>query len=194
MILLSALVLGLLVGAGWARWQKRPYRAPDLKLIWLAIAAFVPQLIVAYLPSTRSLLPDWLAAGLLAASLVGFLAFIWINRRLPGMWVLFLGVALNLAVMLANRGWMPISPETASHLPGGGNAAAEGLGERFGQKDILLLPQDMRLPYLSDRFLLPGWSPYQVAFSLGDIFIAVGAFWLLVSGGSDGGKEKRREA
>ncbi len=193
MILLTALALGLLVGVGRARWRSQPYPAPDLKFIWLAVAAFAPQLIVAYLPATHELLPDWLAAALLAASLVGFLAFIWLNRRLPGMWILFVGMGLNLAVILANRGWMPISPETASHLAGGGAIEASSLGERFGQKDILLLPGDMRLPYLSDRFLLPDWSPYQVAFSLGDILIAVGAFWLLAGAPSQGEKEKRRE-
>jgi hypothetical protein len=33
--------------------------------------------------------------------------------------------------------------------------------------------------WLSDRFLVPQWSPYRVTFSLGDIFISLGAFWLL---------------
>lgn len=179
MILLSALVLGLLVGVGRARWQHRPYRAPDLRVIWLAVVAFAPQLIIAYLPATHDLLPDGFAGLLLSASLVIFLAFIWANRRLPGMPILSAGMALNLAVMLANGGWMPISPATASQLAGGGAIEPGSLGGRFGAKDVLLLPEQTRLPYLSDRFLLPSWFPYHVAFSLGDIVIAVGAFWLL---------------
>ncbi len=194
MILLAAVLLGLLLGLGRARWQNRPYRAPELKWIWLAVAAFAPQLIIAYLPATRHLLPSWLAAALVSASLIGFLAFTWINRRLPGMWILFAGMTLNLAVMLANGGWMPISPATASRLAGGGSAMTSSVGERFGQKDVLLLPQDTQLPYLSDRFLLPDWSPYQVAFSLGDILIAAGAFWLMAATPDTGEEEKRREA
>ncbi len=179
MILLSALILGLLVGLGRARWQGRSYRVAEIRLVWLAIVAFVPQLIAAYLPTTRSALPTWLGAALISSSLVLFLAFIWFNWRTAGMPVLFVGMALNLVVMLANGGWMPISPETAGHLRGGEAIASSTLGERFGQKDVLLLPQDTHLPDLSDRFLIPDWSPYRAAFSLGDILIAMGAFWIV---------------
>jgi hypothetical protein len=178
-ILLSALLLGLLAGLGRARWRHEAYRAPNLRFIWLAVLGFVPQMAIAFLPATRDLVPDWLAPVALSASLIVFLIFIWANRLLPGMPVLFAGMALNLAVMLANGGWMPISPETASHLQGSWPIDAYHVGERFGQKDILLLPQNTRLPLLADRFLLPDWTPYHVAFSLGDILIAVGVFWLL---------------
>lgn len=134
MILLTAIVIGLLVGVGRARWQHRPYRAPELKFIWLAVAAFIPQLIVGYVPATRDVLPDWLVGVLLSTSLIAFLAFIWINRRLPGMPVLFVGMALNLLVMLANGGWMPISPATASHLAGAGGVEPSSLGNVLDKK------------------------------------------------------------
>ena len=180
MILLIAVLAGLIVGIGWARSINRPYRAPLLKSLWLVFVAFLPQLFVAYLPVPHSLLPDWLAAISLSVSLLIFLLFVWLNRRLPGVPVLIMGLLLNLLVILANRGWMPISPQTASHLLIDGNVlGSQSLGRRFGQKDILLLPQDMQLEYLSDRFLLPDWFPYKVAFSLGDILIALGVFWLL---------------
>lgn len=192
MILLSALVLGLLAGLARARWQRQSYLAPDLRDIWLALVAFVPQLVIAYLPATRELLPGWAAEALLAASLVLFLAFVWVNRRLPGMPILFAGIALNGLVMLANGGWMPISPETARHLAGGATVGISDLGQRFGAKDVLLQTEDMRLPFLSDRFLLPDWSPYHVAFSLGDIILAIGVFWVLAGARTEGG-EKRSE-
>jgi hypothetical protein len=35
--------------------------------------------------------------------------------------------------------------------------------------------------FLSDYYTLPDWLHYPVAFSLGDVLIAVGAFWLLWS-------------
>jgi hypothetical protein len=146
--------------------------------MWLVWVAFLPQFVAAYLP-TQHLLPDWLAASSLSASLIIFLAFVWFNRRLPGMPVLIIGLGLNLIVILANRGWMPIDPQTAGHLIGENAIQSFSAGSRFGQKDILLLPQDMHFEILSDRFLLPDWFPYKVAFSLGDILIALGVFWLL---------------
>ena len=179
MILLAALAGGLLVGWAWARWRNRSYQAPALRSTWLIVVGFVPQFIIAYLPATNRGPRSWLAAVTLIASLLLFLVFVWINRRLPGMPVLLAGLLLNLAVMAANGGWMPISPDTASRLIGEDVTRHFALGGRFGQKDILLPLQDMHLGFLADRFLLPAWSPYQVAFSAGDILIAVGAFWLL---------------
>jgi hypothetical protein len=168
-----------MIGVGWAFWRHRPYQVPRLHAIWLAFTAFLPQLIVAYLPPSRHLLPDWLAAFALSASLVLFLAFAWLNRHLPGIPILLVGLMLNLIVIVANGGWMPISPETASHLVGNTVAQTFALGSRLGQKDILLASQNMRLAFLADRFLLPSWFPYKAAFSLGDVFIAVGILWLL---------------
>jgi hypothetical protein len=74
---------------------------------------------------------------------------------------------------------MPISPETASQLPGGSAPEAAMPGTPVDDKDILMRSEDTRLGFLSDRFLLPEWIGYRAAFSLGDMFVAAGAFWLL---------------
>lgn len=181
MILLFALLTGLLVGIGWARWHNTPYQAPALQSVWLAFVAFLPQLVIAYVPATRYLLPDRLAAIGLSVSLVLFAGFAWLNRRLSGMSVLLVGLMLNLVVMLANGGWMPIAPQTASQLVNTDVLKFLSLGSRFGQKDILLPPWNTNLEFLADRFLLPAWFPYRVAFSLGDILIGIGVFWLLAN-------------
>jgi hypothetical protein len=183
-VLLLAIAAGLLAGWGWARWRGYSYRAPELRHLWLVFVAFLPQFIVVYLPTTHRHYPDWLVAGCLLASQILLLGFVWLNRRFRGMPTLIFGVVLNLAVMSANSGFMPISPQTASRVVSKDVLLDIHPGGRIGTKDILLHPQDTRFEWLADRFLTPIWSPYQVAFSLGDVLIAIGAFWLLARPGS----------
>jgi hypothetical protein len=178
-VLLLAIATGLLAGLSWARWHGQPYQPPELQHLWLVLVAFLPQFIVVYLPITRRLFPDWLVVGLLLASQIMLLAFVWLNRRMMGMSIMLCGVALNILVMATNGGFMPISPQTASRLESQDRLRDVETGSRFGTKDILLRPEDTRFEWLADRFLPPSWFPYQVAFSLGDVFIALGAFWLL---------------
>ena len=89
------------------------------------------------------------------------------------------GLLLNLAVIAVNGGFMPISPQSAERLVGKEFVSELAPGTRFGQKDILLPTHVTRFEFLADRFLSPSNFPYQVAFSLGDVFIAFGAFWIL---------------
>jgi hypothetical protein len=183
-VLLLAIAAGLLVGVGWARWRGQPYHPPELQYLWLVFVAFLPQFIVVYFPVTRKLFPNWLVIGFLLASQIMLFGFVWLNRRIMGMPILLCGVALNLAVMTANGGFMPISPQTASRLVSEDRLRNIQTGSRFGVKDVLLRPENTRFEWLADRFLLPTWSPYQAAFSLGDGFIALGIFYLLAKPGS----------
>lgn len=183
MILLIALPVGMLTGLLAARWRRSRWEVPRLRFSWLAVVAFVPQYFAIYFSATRVRLTDeWAAAGLLL-SLVLFLAFCWLNRRVPGIPILAGGLIANLLVMALNGGFMPISPAVASHLVPPGSLDNWVIGGRFGWKDILLLPENTHLAILSDRFLPPEGFSYQVAFSLGDVLVAAGAFWLMAAGG-----------
>lgn len=95
--------------------------------------------------------------------------------------ILLVGLILNFSVITANGGFMPISPQTAEHLVDVKTIATMETGSRFGFKDILLSKSDTRLEWLADHFLLPEQFPFRAAFSLGDIFIGAGAFWILAS-------------
>lgn len=194
LILLLALAAGLIVGLVRAYWHGYTYHISGIRYTWLAIVAFLPQFVAFYLPASRVHQPNWLAAASQLLSLVPLLVFTWINRRLPGMGLLIFGQVLNLAVIATNGGFMPISPQTAERLIPTSVVQSLHPGSRFGTgKDILLLPQDTRLEWLADRLLPPAWFPYQVAFSLGDVFIALGAFWLLASQGTSPLQPKKKQ-
>ena len=167
MVLLVGIVLGLLLGLGMAAQHQVRYEAPNFHHLWLVPLAFLLQ----WLETSREF-P-------IIASQILFLAFIYFNRSLPGMQVLMAGTFLNLLVMATNGGHMPISPETASRLFPQENLWDFPAGTLIGAKDVLLPPEQTRFEWLADRFLPPVWLPYQFAFSLGDVFIAAGAFWLL---------------
>jgi hypothetical protein len=184
MILIWAIAAGLLAGLGWAWIGQRKFHPPELDLLWLVPVAYLPQLLAFNLPATRELIPDNLAAAALVCSQSLLLIFAWFNRDKPGFWALGLGLALNFLVIAINGGLMPISPETVTRLSPNAPPDLWQLGYRlWGGKDIVLPVDATRLWWLSDHLLSPGWVPYQVAFSIGDLFIAMGAFWLLCSSG-----------
>jgi hypothetical protein len=158
----------------------RQLTPPSLRLAWLVLVAFLPQWLAFYLPATRRLIPDGLAATALISSQMLLLIFAWFNRDQPGLWALGLGLALNLLVIALNGGLMPISPDVVARLAPEAPPGTWQIGHRLGAgKDIVLPVAATQLRWLSDCFLLPRWFPYRAAFSLGDVLIAVGAFRLL---------------
>lgn len=177
--MLAGLVAGLL--RAWV--YKRPFSVAEMRLGWLVPLAFLPQWLVFWSP-WRAAVDTRTVAVLLVGSQVLLFSFAWANRQYRAFWWLGVGLLLNLLVITANGGLMPITPETVERL--GGSPPPEGwtLEQRFGySKDVLLLEEDTYFSWLSDRFLMPDWWPTRVAFSVGDVLIAIGAFWFFYSAG-----------
>ncbi len=182
LILLLAVLAGLLAGLLRARYRKCKLHTPILQWIWLVPVAFTLQWLAFQLPSTWNSLPAEITpAGLVVTQLL-LLAFAWFNRTQPGFWLLGLGLALNFTVIVLNGGFMPISPETVASITPATPAEIWEAGQRFSNsKDVILPVTGMRLGFLADRFLLPDWVRYRVAFSIGDVLIGLGAFTLMWS-------------
>ncbi len=179
MILLAAFVVALIIA--WLRGGRLSRLAGlPLRNGWLILLAFVMQYYLVYVPAGK-------AQGLLdptallhIGSYVVLGVAIWQNRHLPGITLLGLGALLNLAVILANGGFMPIEPEAVRRLGHEDRVVSLEPGYRvYLAKDIVLPREQTRLWPLSDIFVLARPFPIPTAFSPGDVLIAAGVFVLL---------------
>jgi|tagenome__1003787_1003787.scaffolds.fasta_scaffold20982835_3 hypothetical protein len=127
-------------------------------LLWAALALQV----VMFMPGG----PAWPAAHLSSYALAG--AFVWHNRRIPYLWLLCLGGALNLAAITANGGTMPASPTA--------EAEAGLIGTDPANSAVLAHPH---LAFLGDVFAIPASWPLHNVFSVGDVVLVVGAGLLI---------------
>jgi hypothetical protein len=179
MILVVAVLVGLTAGLCRAWVGKREYRIFELKYPVLVLVAFIPQYFAFFAPKTRELLSNNLVAILLMSSLIILFGFSILNIQKPGFWPISFGFLLNFLVIALNSGFMPISPATVNKL-NPGSELTWMIGQRFGfSKDIILSPEMTKLAFLSDRFTITNVLGYNVAFSLGDTFIALGVILLL---------------
>lgn len=182
MILLMAVTLGLAATLVRARLTHRTLKFAPLKLDWLVIVCVIPQLLAFYLPAIGKFIPDQIIPFIQIVSMLGLVVFSLANFISPGFWALGFGLMSNFIVITANGGWMPISVDTLQRMFPNQTVDHWITGSRLGQtKDLIMSPSDTRLAWLSDRFTLPAGLPQNVAFSVGDVFLAIGAFLLLWS-------------
>jgi len=180
MILSLAVILGLI--ASFIRHRSETasqiasisLRAPWLVLVALALQ--VPLLRAPLVPTQQVLAVQ----ALFLLSHLLLLSFVWLNRQLVGIQIVGLGVLCNLAVILTNGGFMPITPETLVRINPGSTLDQWTVGFHYGySKDVILLGHDTILWVLSDTLVLPPPFPWPTAFSAGDLLIAAGIIVLL---------------
>jgi hypothetical protein len=180
MILALAVILGCIVSVirhrsdTLSQIASIPLRSPWLVLIALALQ--LPLLRGQFGPTQQVLA----AKAFFLLSHLLLLTFVWLNRRLVGIQIVGLGVLFNLVVILANGGFMPITPETLVSINPGSTLDHWTIGYHYGNsKDVILLQHDTILWVLSDILVLPPPFPWPTAFSVGDLSIAVGIIVLL---------------
>lgn len=135
---------------------------------WLVLLACSAQ--VAGLVTQQYQLP------LLLVSAVLLVQFCWLNRRHVGIVIATVGIALNMLVMAANGGVMPVSAATIAQVAGPNTDSVEFLPLTKG---VIVDDSEAVLPWLGDRLLLPGPLASIAAWSIGDVFLLAGVGWLL---------------
>jgi hypothetical protein len=176
-ILLLALAVALLV-AFLRGGSLRNLADFHLEWGWLAGLALAIQIVAVYWATGDSYL--YLQGGALVVSSLLLLPVVWRNRRSPGLALIGLGLVLNLAVMMANGGFMPITPEAVARIEDQHLIVhLDGVERMSGSKGIVLPKEETALWALSDIFVIPPPFPVVSAFSLGDVLVVVGAFIFL---------------
>ena len=105
------------------------------------------------------------AALVYIASNVAVLVAVAANLAIPGLAFVLAGGASNLIAIVANGGYMPVSPEALATM---GRLPKEGYSNSVPRENVILGP-------LTDIFTMPAWVPMANVFSVGDILIGVGA-------------------
>lgn len=178
MLLLTAVALGVLLGLARGG-RLRNIAGLPLRSAWLPLTLFALQVVLVQsgLIETGS---GWdPAAAFLVASYAVLIGFLVVNRALPGVKLIVLGAALNLAVILANGGYMPITMEALERAGHADRVVIRGQQPYVsGSKDVVLDRDATRLYPLSDILGIPSGYPLPTNFSVGDVAIAFGAAML----------------
>ena len=168
MIVGLALMLGLLVawalGARLTNLSHLAFRGEWLVFIALGIQV--------------SIFAPWIGSisraaetELHVASYLMLLAFMALNMRLPGFWMVGGGAVLNTVVIFLNGGLMPVSLGAWKAA----GADPHALLVHGSDGNNVLATARTHLAFLGDIFALPGQVPFSNALSVGDVLIVLGS-------------------
>ena len=167
----------LMIGVGWVL-GGRLSALRSLPIRWgaLPLTAFGLQWVLVRVPGAD---PLPVLGAAFAASYIPLILFLWINRGLPGLKLALVGTLLNLTVILANGGFMPIAPATlATAFP---DRPALVVGQRIPRgKDVVLPADRAHLAGLGDTLIMT-W-PFRSVFSIGDLVLSAGLGTLILTG------------
>ncbi|HEY2598715.1 MAG TPA: DUF5317 family protein [Candidatus Dormibacteraeota bacterium] len=157
MLLLVALVIGLVAGVA-AGGKLGNVANVNIRWPWLVVAALVVREAAALSPLSEVDGVQYVYVVALAA-LVAWTA--WHSSRLRGAWIVAVGAAMNLVVIIANGARMPVAPSLAGPLL-----------ERSHIGQYMMMGPGSNLGWLGDWIGVPG--PLGGAYSPGDAVIAIG--------------------
>jgi hypothetical protein len=103
------------------------------------------------------------------------------NARTGPQWsvpwlVMFLGLALNAVVIVANAGHMPQSPAAAAMVWGDAYVQPERYADQL--ENVVWMTDETPFAWLGDILPEPAWLPHPNVLSIGDVLLALGvAIW-----------------
>ncbi len=166
MFILYAIPIGIVAGVLLGG---RLDRLADLRLRWapLAMLGLLVQ-VVLFADPVSAAVGD-AAPALYVASTAAVLAAVLRDTRVPGMAIIALGAASNLAAIVANGGYMPADPVAL--------ASVVELSPGYSNSVVVA---DPALRPLTDLYALPPAFPLANVFSLGDVLIGIGIALVIV--------------
>lgn len=168
LLILGAIVLAVLLGLALGG---RFRNLSSAQIRWPLLALF--GLVLQVIPIRES--SKGLAFALLMVSLALLFAFALLNLRLPGFWLILIGICVNALVIGVNQG-MPVSGHA---LVVSDQASTLGALEHgAGAKHHLAGPGD-HLIFLADVIPIP--NPIHQVLSAGDVFTYTGVAWFVVA-------------
>jgi hypothetical protein len=170
-VIAGALAIAVLIGGDIRRLSHIRVNHPE----FLA-AAFVAKAAVALLGTTHSPLAIATARPLNIIGAVLLLLVVWFNRPIPGAILFGVGLGLNLLVIAAFGGRMPVilphdvDPNSAMLL-----LLKSGLDPLH-----VWLQHPHGLWFIGDLFTIPSIAGHSSLVSIGDLLMAAGIAWLII--------------
>jgi hypothetical protein len=163
-VLVLAFAVGLALGGSFRSWER-------MRLHWWGLAILGVALQAVPVPASWSS-RETIGWTMLVGSYVALLAFIAVNRRIPGAALMATGLILNLAVVAPNQG-MPVSPRAVEIAAGDGTVRLP----QDSAKHHVATDGDV-LRFLGDAIPIP--PPFRVVLSIGDVLLYAGIAWFVV--------------
>ncbi|MEX1006875.1 MAG: DUF5317 family protein [Acidimicrobiia bacterium] len=135
-----------------------------LNALWLLLVALIIQVALELVDFPKERIDD-VGLAILLMSYVLIFAFCFLNRRRSGMFIVAIGVALNVLAIALNGG-MPTKDDVKERDGGEAHVPIERTVKHKPRES------DDKLPFLGDVITAPGVPNQQ--FSVGDIVIGIG--------------------
>lgn len=148
----------------------RRFAAIKLRGLPLVFGGLGLQLLI-FTPLTERLQISFAVPALYLLSMLLIVAWVWLHRALPGLWLVMLGVVMNTAAIAANGGYMPVAPLAAEYAGRIDNYAS---ADAPIANNSLATAENVRLWLLTDIFPVPAAIPLANVYSLGDILLTTG--------------------